>query len=108
MERSAEAAARGENPPPGGGRVRTGRRPAHGGAGEPAESLGDARKMVRVFVGPVLRVGGESGRQHRAEVWVRVKNCVKNGSNQQQKKTTSSPGGGRDAARALTAMLVTA
>ena len=40
--------------------------------------------MVRVFVGPVLRVGGERGRQHRVEVWVRVKNCVNNGSNQQQ------------------------
>ena len=60
--------------------------PAHGGAGEPAESLGDTRKMVRVFVGPVLRVGSESGRQHRAEVRVRVKNCVKNGSIQQQQE----------------------
>ena len=42
--------------------------------------------MVRVFVGPVLRVGSESGRQHRAEVRVRVKNCVKNGSIQQQQE----------------------
>ena len=85
VEHSAEAAG-GERIHRRAGTVRTGRRPRARGAGEPAESLGDTRKMVRVFVGPVLRVGSESGRQHRAEVRVRVKNCVKNGSIQQQQE----------------------
>ena len=65
------------------------------GAGEPAESLG-VLEEVRVFVGPVLRVGGERGRQHRAEVWVRVK---KETIAQSTTRRRRRRGGGRDAAQ---------